>query len=150
MQTVLDYMRQWTGCFADDLSARLTGAMLFFLWLLVLCCAAGGQEIEDWTNRTNMMDSSWGTETGFDRSERCKLCKDSPIFRHIPATWKHRCFCHVHLSCETCLWALLMFYYQFIKQDLLHFGGLFCLGNQIKERNICSLIPARHCSDIQD
>jgi hypothetical protein len=59
--------------FTGDLSAVLLVVMLCFLWLLVLYCAVGGQDLVGWTDQTNLMDSSWTNQTTLGRKERCEF-----------------------------------------------------------------------------
>jgi hypothetical protein len=90
-------------CFTAGLSVRLACAMCF-LWLMLLCYAVGGQEVEDWANKTSLTDISLGNETWVDRSERCKLCEDSPICWCISPAWEcllsSACLPLYHVKCN--------------------------------------------------
>lgn len=53
--------------------------MLCFVWVLVFCCVAGGQELGDWSNNTSLKDDRLGNYSGMDRSERCKPFSGAPF-----------------------------------------------------------------------
>jgi hypothetical protein len=72
-------MEQWTWCFIADWSAELVYVMLSFVWVLVFCCVAGGQELGDWNNNTSLKDDRLGNYSGMDRSERCEPCSGAPF-----------------------------------------------------------------------
>lgn len=84
--------------------------VMCFLWLLLLCYTVGGHEVEDWTDKTSLIDISWRNETWVDRNERCKLCEDSPIFWCISPTWELLLslvclfLCHIKCSVSAHCW----------------------------------------------
>ncbi|XP_033610128.1 uncharacterized protein LOC117282858 [Cryptotermes secundus] len=65
---------------------REVGVVMWFLWLLVLYSAVGGQDLVGLANQTSITGSSWTNQTAVDRNERFFSFFNVIRFRNVQCT----------------------------------------------------------------